>query len=243
MHVAGDWFGPRTRCGGAFGSSLCGKSATLSNDLDQTHCRWLSGRVALILFMSTTHFFPGSRPREPGFFVRSYSAASIACLRTFGVLVNRNNVPAELHAKELQAAAPTTGQQLIVLGASSDADFVELFTECVRQRTDGLIIVPDPFFDSRRDQLVDMATSAGIFVTRILQSQSRGRPLHSVMAVLQNVTMLSMRVGSLAGSGDGGAAVASPSTVPATASWPGRSPRRHPSRAAAPGSIRTMASA
>jgi putative ABC transport system substrate-binding protein len=77
--------------------------------------------------------------------------------RTFGVLVNRNNVPAELHAKELQAAARTTGQQLIVLGANSDADFVELFNEFVRQRTDGLIIVPDPLFDSRRDQLVDMA--------------------------------------------------------------------------------------
>jgi len=76
---------------------------------------------------------------------------------TFGVLVNPTNVPSELHAKELEAAARTIGQQLIVLRASADAEFTEVFVNLVQQRANGLIIVPDPFFDSYRNRLVDMA--------------------------------------------------------------------------------------
>jgi hypothetical protein len=83
--------------------------------------------------------------------------AAIAADGTGAALAAKANVPSELHAKELQAAARTTGQQLIVLRASADAEFTEVFVNLVQQRANGLIIVPDPFFDSRRNQLVDMA--------------------------------------------------------------------------------------
>jgi putative ABC transport system substrate-binding protein len=96
-------------------------------------------------------------------FVVSLDAKRLELLRelvpaatTLALLINPKGPPAELHAKELEAAARTGGQQLIVLRASTDRDFDSAFTNLVRQRADALIVVPDPFFDSRRDQLVEM---------------------------------------------------------------------------------------
>ena len=76
---------------------------------------------------------------------------------TFALLINPKGPPAELHTKELEAAARTGGQQFITLRASEDRDLGPAFANLVPQRTDALIVVPDPFFDSRRDQLVDLA--------------------------------------------------------------------------------------
>jgi putative ABC transport system substrate-binding protein len=76
---------------------------------------------------------------------------------TFALLVNPKGPPAELHTKELEAAARRGGQHFITLRASEDRDLGPAFATLVRQRTDALIVVPDPFFDSRRDQLIDMA--------------------------------------------------------------------------------------
>jgi putative ABC transport system substrate-binding protein len=75
---------------------------------------------------------------------------------TFALLINPKGPPAELHAKELEAAARTGGQQLIVLRASTNRDFGPVFANLAQQRADALIVVPDPFFDSHRDQLVEM---------------------------------------------------------------------------------------
>jgi putative tryptophan/tyrosine transport system substrate-binding protein len=75
---------------------------------------------------------------------------------TFALLINPKGPPAELHAKELEAAARTGGQQLIVLRASTNRDFGPAFANLAQQRADALIVVPDPFFDSHRDQLVEM---------------------------------------------------------------------------------------
>jgi len=73
---------------------------------------------------------------------------------TFAVLINPTNVPAAYHIKELEGAAHATGQQLIVLRASSEEQLALAFENLVQYRVEGLIIVPDPFFDSRRDELV-----------------------------------------------------------------------------------------
>jgi putative tryptophan/tyrosine transport system substrate-binding protein len=75
---------------------------------------------------------------------------------TFALLINPKGPPAELHAKELEAAARTGGQQLIVLRASTNRDFGPAFANLAQQRADALIVVPDPFFDSHRDQLVEI---------------------------------------------------------------------------------------
>jgi putative ABC transport system substrate-binding protein len=70
------------------------------------------------------------------------------------VLINPANVPAAYHVKELEAAAQAIGQHLIILRASSEAQLSLAFENLAQYRVEGLIIVPDPFFDSRRDELV-----------------------------------------------------------------------------------------
>ena len=97
-------------------------------------------------------------------FIVSLDAKRVELLRelvptaaTFGLLINPKGPPAELHAKELEAAARIGGQQLIVLRASTDDELGPAFTHLVQRRADALIVVPDPFFDSRRDRLVEMA--------------------------------------------------------------------------------------
>ena len=74
---------------------------------------------------------------------------------TFGVLINRN-ILAAYHIKELQEAAQATGQRLIIFQASSRAELALAFEGLTQHRVEGLVIVPDPFFDSRRDELVGM---------------------------------------------------------------------------------------
>jgi putative ABC transport system substrate-binding protein len=141
------------------GAALAAKAAT-----SETPIVFMVGPDPVDLGLVSTLSRPGGNMTGVSMFIVTLDAKRLELLRellptasTFGVLVNPTNVPSELHAKELQAAARTTGQQLIVLRASADAEFTEVFVNLVQQRANGLIIVPDPFFDSRRNQLVDMA--------------------------------------------------------------------------------------
>ena len=59
--------------------------------------------------------------------------------------------------KDLQAAARTLGLKLHVLHASSERDFDKVFATLVRLRAGGLVISPDPFFNSRSEQLAALA--------------------------------------------------------------------------------------
>jgi putative tryptophan/tyrosine transport system substrate-binding protein len=60
---------------------------------------------------------------------------------------------AETNTKELQAAARALGLELHVLNASTERDFDEVFTKLIQLRAGGLVIGPDTFFTSRREQL------------------------------------------------------------------------------------------
>jgi ABC-type uncharacterized transport system substrate-binding protein len=73
------------------------------------------------------------------------------------VLINPNNPAAEMESEEIQAAARATGQQIHILHASGESGIDAAFTNLVQQRVGALLIGADPFFDSRRNQLVAMA--------------------------------------------------------------------------------------
>jgi putative ABC transport system substrate-binding protein len=75
----------------------------------------------------------------------------------FALLVNPRNVNWPSYARELEDAMRGGREQLILLKASADAEFVRAFDALARDRADALIVAVDPFFDSRRDQLVAMA--------------------------------------------------------------------------------------
>src|SRR5262244_3097272 len=75
------------------------------------------------------------------------------------LLVNPTNpTNAERLSRDLQAAARILGLQLHVLYASSERDFDAVFASLPRLRAGALIIGSDPFFNSRSQQLVALAS-------------------------------------------------------------------------------------
>jgi putative tryptophan/tyrosine transport system substrate-binding protein len=74
------------------------------------------------------------------------------------LLVNpANPTLAETNTKELQAAARALGLELHVLNASTERDFDEVFTKLIQLRAGGLVIGPDTFFTSQKEQLAALA--------------------------------------------------------------------------------------
>jgi len=70
------------------------------------------------------------------------------------LLVNpANPALSATNIKELQAAARALGLELHVLNASTERDFDGAFAKLIELRAGGLVIVGDPFFTSRIEQL------------------------------------------------------------------------------------------
>jgi ABC-type uncharacterized transport system substrate-binding protein len=74
-----------------------------------------------------------------------------------GLLVNPANPASEPQIRDLQAAVLALGLKLLLLNASTESDIEAAFTSFTQQRVDGVIVGSDPFFLSRRDQLVALA--------------------------------------------------------------------------------------
>jgi putative ABC transport system substrate-binding protein len=74
-----------------------------------------------------------------------------------GVLVNPNFPASADVVKDAQEAASQLGVRLVLLNAPTDSEFEPAFVTFVRQRTRALMVGADPFFNSRRDQLVALA--------------------------------------------------------------------------------------
>ena len=79
-----------------------------------------------------------------------------------GVLVNPNN-PASLDdAANMQAAARSVGQSIIVFNASAADEIDAAFADLDRQRAGALVVDGDAYLNSRRDQLVGLAARYAI---------------------------------------------------------------------------------
>jgi putative tryptophan/tyrosine transport system substrate-binding protein len=79
-----------------------------------------------------------------------------------GALVNPTYPVAAAQLKEVQAAAASVGVRLIIANASAERDFEPAFALFVQQRSSALMISSDPFFNSRRDQIVALAARHGV---------------------------------------------------------------------------------
>src|SRR5207244_9198966 len=77
--------------------------------------------------------------------------------RVIALLVNPNDPNAEPMIRDVQEAARSKGLQLSVLKAGSESDFEAAFANLVPLHAGGLVVGNDPFFNSRREQLVAMA--------------------------------------------------------------------------------------
>ena len=82
------------------------------------------------------------------------------------VLVNpAYAVRTEATVKDVQAAARAMGLQIQLLNASTSHEINGAFATFVRDRPDALFVGPDPFFSSRRSQLVNLASRHAVPAT------------------------------------------------------------------------------
>lgn len=73
------------------------------------------------------------------------------------VLVNPTNANTAAHVDDVRTTASATGRQLIVGRATVPADFEPTFQLLSAERVRALVVQNEPFFDSRRDQIVALA--------------------------------------------------------------------------------------
>jgi putative tryptophan/tyrosine transport system substrate-binding protein len=81
---------------------------------------------------------------------------------TIGVLLNPKFQTADSQLRDLQQAAAAIGLQIHVLRASTDSELDAAFETVTQQRIAALAVTADPFFDTRRDKLVALATSHAV---------------------------------------------------------------------------------
>jgi len=82
---------------------------------------------------------------------------------SFALLVNpANPALAEPVSERVQAAARTLGMKLHVLHASSEPELEAALATTARLQTAGLVVGPDPFFNSRIEQLAALTSRQGL---------------------------------------------------------------------------------
>jgi putative ABC transport system substrate-binding protein len=81
------------------------------------------------------------------------SAVSVAAL------INPSNPAAQSYAKELQTAADSLGVTLQILTAGSERELDAAFETLREHRTGALLLITDPFFESRREQHIALAVN------------------------------------------------------------------------------------
>ena len=78
------------------------------------------------------------------------------------MLVNPNGPDAEAERKDVQAAATTIGQQLIILDVGSDRDIETAFATFVQRGAGALLVGAGAFMYSHREQVVALAARHGL---------------------------------------------------------------------------------
>jgi putative ABC transport system substrate-binding protein len=112
---------------------------------------------------------PGGNITGVGLFAFSLGAKRLELLheliptaKVFAVLVNPTMLDGETDRTDVEAAARTIGQRISILNASTEHDFEPAFDKMVQEGADALLVMADPFFNSRRQQLVGLAARYAI---------------------------------------------------------------------------------
>jgi putative ABC transport system substrate-binding protein len=81
---------------------------------------------------------------------------------TIALLANPDNVNIKTDEPEIRAAADRLKHHLELLTASTESDLEAAFATMVQHRVGSLIVMPDPFLFSRREQLIALAARHAI---------------------------------------------------------------------------------
>ena len=147
---------------------------------------------------------PGGNLTGINFFTAELAAKRLELLRELvpgaarvAVLVNpANAATAETTLRDVEAAARAMGLQIQVLNASTSREIDAAFATFVRERPDALFVGGDPFFTSRRVQLVHLAARHAIPATYAAREYAEAGGLMSYGA---NIADAYRQVGVYAG--------------------------------------------
>jgi putative ABC transport system substrate-binding protein len=78
------------------------------------------------------------------------------------LLVNPNSAVAERQTRTAQEAARTKGVQLVILKASVESEIDTAFGSLAQLQAGAIVVGADPFFDSRLEQIVALASHSGV---------------------------------------------------------------------------------
>jgi putative ABC transport system substrate-binding protein len=74
-----------------------------------------------------------------------------------GALVNPNFAPTARQVQQIEEAARSIDQRLVIAKASTDVELEAGFASLVRAGIGALLVAADPYFDTRRDRIVAFA--------------------------------------------------------------------------------------
>jgi putative tryptophan/tyrosine transport system substrate-binding protein len=77
-------------------------------------------------------------------------------------LLNPNNPSFEMELRDIREASNAVGQKLLIVKASTENEIDEAFAVIMQQRASALFVGGDPYFNSRRDQVVALAARNAI---------------------------------------------------------------------------------
>jgi putative tryptophan/tyrosine transport system substrate-binding protein len=73
-----------------------------------------------------------------------------------GFLTNIKGVQSSLRVEDFRLAAAELGREALITGASTDAEIDSAFSLLLQKRVVGIVVENDPFFDSRRERLIQL---------------------------------------------------------------------------------------
>jgi putative ABC transport system substrate-binding protein len=82
--------------------------------------------------------------------------------KVIALLVNPNSAGAERTTREVEEAARAKGLRLHILKASTESEIDAAFTSLAQLQAGALVVGADAFFNSRREQLVALASRHGV---------------------------------------------------------------------------------
>ncbi len=150
--------------GGGVGSAIAAKRATTTIPIVFT-----TGSDPVTLGLVASLNRPGGNVTGVSFLVNQLNAKRLELARqlvpsgaVIGLLARGSNPTYAADKRDIEAAAASLGQRLLILEVASEPDFEAAFATAVRERTGALLIHTDPFFNSKRDQLVALAARHGV---------------------------------------------------------------------------------
>ena len=112
---------------------------------------------------------PGGNVTGTSLFPLEMAAKSVQLLKellptatVIGYLVNPSNPSADLYAREASNAAKSLGVAIHIVNASTEHELDDGFASLAQTGAGGVVVLPEPFFDSRRDHIVALAARHAI---------------------------------------------------------------------------------